>query len=225
MLTYYSKCLPNVSTILHPLYKLLGKDVPWKWGKDQAKAFTASKELLTSKSCLTHFDSSLPLILACDASAYGLGAVLSHWMPDGSDRPIGYASRTLPQSKQNYSQLEKEGLSCIFGINKFHHYVFGRPFQLITDHKPLLGLLRENKAVSPQASDKVKCWSLFLSSYEYTLTFRNTTAHANADALSRLPLPEEPAKITSEPELVLLAEHLDDSPVTAADIRVWTKKD
>ena len=197
----------------------------WKRGEDQTAAFTASKELLTSKSCLTHFDSSLPLILACDALAYGLGAVLSHLMPDGSERPIGYASRTLTQSEQNYSQLKKERLSCILGIKKFHHYVFGRSFQLITDHKPLLGLLRENKTVFPQASARIKCWSLFLSSYEYTLTFRNTTAHANADALSWLPLPEEPAKTTTEPELVLLAEHLEDLPVTAADIRVWTKKD
>ena len=55
--------------------------------------------------------------------------------------------------------------------------------------------------------------------------FRNNTAHANADALSRLPLPEEPAETASEPELVLLAEHLADSPVTANDIRVWTQRD
>ena len=79
--------------------------------------------------------------------------------------------------------------------------------------------------MSPQAFARIKRWSLLLSSYEYSLSFQSTTAHANADALSRLPLPEEPAKSMIEPELVLLAEHLDDSPVTAADIRVWTKKD
>ena len=55
--------------------------------------------------------------------------------------------------------------------------------------------------------------------------FHNTTAHANADALSRLPLPVEPAKIELEPELVLLMEHLADSPVTAGDIRTWTSRD
>ena len=146
-------------------------------------------------------------------------------MPDGSERPIGYASRTLNSSERNYSQLEKEGLSCIFGIKKFHDYLFGRSFELVTDHKPLLGLLKEDRAVSPQASARIKRWSLFLSSYEYTLAFRNTAAHANADALSCLPLPEEPARTTVEPELVLLAEHLDDSPVTATDIRSWTQQD
>ena len=114
-------------------------------------------------------------------------------MPDGSERPIGYASRTLSQSECNYSQLEKEGLLCVFGIKKFHDYLFRRSFELVTDHKPLLGLLKEGRPVSPQASARIKRWSLFLSSYEYTLSFRKTGAHANADALSRLPLPEEPA--------------------------------
>jgi len=225
MLTYYSKFLPNLSLTLHPLYLLFRKDVKWKRGVAQAKAFAASKDLLTSDKCLTHFDSSLKLTLACDASAYGLGSVLSHKMPDGSERPIAYSSRTLSVAERNYSQLEKEGLACIFGIKKFHNYIFGRSFELVTDHKPLLGLLKEDRATSQQASSRIKRWSLFLSNYEYLLVFRNTSAHANADALSRLPLPEEPTKAFEVPELVLLAEHLNESPVTASDIRVWTQRD
>ena len=225
MLSYYSKFLPNLSSTLHPLYHLLKKDVQWVWEAPQVKAFDASKELLMSSNCLTHFDSSLDLSLACDASSYGLGVVLSLKMMDGTERPIAYASRTLNPAERNYSQLEKEGLSCIFGIKRFHNYLFGRHFELVTDHKPLLGLLKEDRATPPQASSRIKHWSLFLSSYEYTLRFRNTSAHANADALSRLPLPEEPATVSREPELVLLAEHLADSPVTANDIRRWTQRD
>ena len=146
-------------------------------------------------------------------------------MADGTERPVAYSSRTLTASERNYSQLEKEGLACIFGIKKFHDYVFGRSFELVTDHKPLLGLLKEYRATSQQASSRIKRWSLFLSNYEYQLVFRNTTAHANADALSRLPLSEQPAKIFEEPELVLLAEHLDESPVNANDITIWTQRD
>ena len=134
--------------------------------------------------------------------------MLAHKTPDGTEKPIGYASRTLTPAERNYSQLEKEALSCIFGIKKFHDYLFGHPFELITDHKPLLGLLKEDRPTSAQASARIKRWSLFLSSYEYTLTFRNTTAHANADALSRLPLPVMPATTPLEPELVLLLEHV-----------------
>ena len=225
MLTYYGKFLPNLSSVLHPLYRLLKKDTPWEWGPDQQSAFQISKDMLTDENLLTHFDPSLPITLACDASGYGLGAVLAHKMPDGSEKLIGYASRTLTSAECNYSQLEKEGLSCIFGIKKFHDYLFGHHFELVTDHKPLLGLLKEDRPTSVQASARIKRWSLFLSSYEYTLTFRNTTAHANADALSRLPLPVTPATDKLESELVLLNEHLAESPVSADDIRTWTARD
>ena len=225
MLSYYRKFLPNLSTMLHQLYQLLKKDTKWIWGAAQEEAFEASKKLSISSNCLNRFNSSLDLTLACDASNYGLGAVLSHRMPDGSERPIVYASRMLNAAERNYSQLEKEGLSCIFEIKRFHDYVFGRHFELVTDHKPLLGLLRGDRATPPHASSRIKRWSLFLSSYEYSLKLRNTIAHANADALSRLPLPEEPATTKEEPELVLLAEHLADSQVTASDIRRWTRHD
>ena len=134
--------------------------------------------------------------------------MLAHRMPDGTEKPFGYVSCTLTKAESNYSQLEKEGLSCVFGIKKFHNYLFGRSFELVTDHKPLLCLLREDHPVSAQASPRIKCWSLFLSSYEYTLTFRDTNAHDNADAVSRLPLHVEPAMMETPPELVLLAEHL-----------------
>ena len=146
-------------------------------------------------------------------------------MPDGTEKPIAYASRSFSKSERNYSQLEKEGLACIFGVKKFHAYLFGYPFELVTDHKPLLALLSECKATSPQASARVKRYSLFLSSYEYTLKFRGTQLHGNADALSRLPLSVEPSTSEPPPELVLLLDHLDSSPVTAGQIRSWTRRD
>ena len=225
LLTYYGKFLPNLSTCLAPFYKLLSKHEKWEWSSEQERAFQESKDLLTSSQLLVHFDPKLPLLLACDASAYGIGAVLAHTMPDGSEKPIGYASRTLNSAEQNYSWLEKEGLSCVFGIKWFYSYLFGHSFTLITDHKPLLGLLDGQKPTSPQASARIRRWSLYLSMFEYKLKFRNMTAHANADALSRLPLPVEPAVSSVPPELVLLVEHLANSPVNASQIRDGTRKD
>ena len=221
----YGKFLPNLSTVLAPLYSLLKRDVRWRWTAKEERAFQASKDLLTSSQLLVHFDEKLPLILACDASAYGVGAVLAHRLQDGSEKPIAYASRTLTNAERNYSQLEKEGLACVFGVKRFHVYLLGHPFELMTDHKPLLALMGEWKASSQQASARVRRWSLFLSSYEYTMTFRKTQSHGNADALSRLPMSIEYAEPKDPPELVLLLEHLDDSPVTAAQIESWTRRD
>ena len=96
---------------------------------------------------------------------------------------------------------------------------------MITDHKPLLGLLDGQKPTSPQASARIRWWSLYLSLFEYTLKLRNTTAHANDDALSRLPLPMEPAILQLPPELVSLVDHLANSPVTAHQIHDCTRKD
>lgn len=71
---------------------------------------------------------------------------------------------------------------CFFCIKRFHNYVFGRHFDLVTDHKPLLGLPREDRATPPNTSSRIKRWLMFLSNYEHSLRFRNTTSHANADA-------------------------------------------
>ena len=118
LLHYYGKFLPNLATMLHPLNALLQADSPWVWTSQCAEAFEGAKSLLSSAPVLAHYDPALPLKLAGDASAYGLGAVISHAMPDGSERPIAFASRTLSASKQNYSQIENETLSLVFGL---HH--------------------------------------------------------------------------------------------------------
>ena len=91
--------------MLAPLDELLRKETRWHWGKEQMQAFQKSKEFLKSSRLLVHFDSQKELTLACDTSQYGLGAVLSHQMDDGSERPIAYASRTLSNAERNYSNI------------------------------------------------------------------------------------------------------------------------
>ena len=222
LLSYYGKFLPKLSTTLAPLYELLKSTVKWRWRKQENAVFQESKKRLSSAEVLVHYDPTKEVTLACDASPYGIGAVLSHKMPDGSDRPIGFASRTLSSAEKGYAQLEKEGLSCVFGVKKFHTYLYGRPFILITDHKPLLGLLKEQQAIPAHASARIQRWALTLASYEYKLQFRESTAHSNADALSRLPLSMTPATVPDPPEIVLLMDHLGCSPVRATEIEKET---
>ena len=128
LVNYYSKFLPEVSSVLAPFYSLLQKDKKWSWGKEQQKSFDDVKWLLTSECLLVHYDPSEELILACDTSPYGLGAVLSHRESNGREQPIAYTSRSLGAAKKKYSQLEKEGLAIIFGVKWFHQYLFGRCF-------------------------------------------------------------------------------------------------
>ena len=119
ILNFYIKFLPNLSSLLHPLHELLREGHRWHWTTECECAFQSTKEKLVQAPVLAHYDPDLPLVLAADASVYGIGAVVSHRLPDGSEKPIEYASQTLTRSECNYAQVEKEALSLVFGIKKF----------------------------------------------------------------------------------------------------------
>jgi len=125
---------------LAPLYALLQKRSIWKWGSQQEKAFSTVKSQLTSECLLTHSDPQKPLTLSCNASPYGIGAVLSHRLSDGSKRPIAFASRSLSPVEKGYAQLDKEALAIVFSVTKiscllvgsFFYNLLTRPQTIIT---------------------------------------------------------------------------------------------
>ena len=94
-------------------------------------------------------------------------------------------------TQRRYSQVQKEALSVIYGIQKFHHFFYGRKFILITDHKPLLALFNPQKGTPSMAANRLARWALTLSQYDYSIEYRRTSEHGNADALSRLPVRED----------------------------------
>ena len=222
---YYHRFMPNLSSVLSPLYRLLQRTVQWTWGRAEQQAFNEVKNSLTADSLLVHYDPNREMILACDASPYGIGAVLSHRMDDGAERPIAFTSRSLSPAEKNYSQLDKEGLAVVFGVRKFHQYLYGLQFQILSDHKPLHHLFSADKAVPNLASARIQRWALLLSAYRYSIQYKPGSRHANADALSRLPLPECPAESPLPGETVLLMDILNSTPVSAAQIKAWTDKD
>ena len=107
LVNYYGKFIPQLSTIEKLLNDLLKKEVKWQWTDQCELAFVILQRKLASADVLVHYDPKLPLRLACDASAYGLGAVLSHVMPDGKERPIAYASKSLSQREVKYAKWKK----------------------------------------------------------------------------------------------------------------------
>ena len=225
MVNYYGKFLHQLSSRLAPLYSLLQKGTKWHWKEEQEKAFQEVKKSLTSPKVLAHYDPNEKLQLSCDASPYGVGAVLSHVLKDGSEKPIAFASRSLAPAEKNYSQFDKEGLAVVFGVKRFHHYLFGRKFTIFSDHKPLQHIFSETRPIPQMASARIQRWALTLSAYNYSIAYKPGSNHSNADLLSRLPLSESVSNVPLPGETVLLMQTLQGSPVTAAQIKAWTDKD
>ncbi len=148
-------------------------------------------------------------------------------MPDGSERPVAFVSRTLSAVEKSYSQIENESLACAFGVKRFHSYIFGHIFELVTDHKPLITIFNERKPIPTQAAPRILRWALTLATYEYTIRFKSTQEHCNADGLSRLPLStvgDDQGITPLPPEYILLLDYVEKSPITWKQIAGWTSK-
>ncbi|XP_054257422.1 uncharacterized protein K02A2.6-like [Macrosteles quadrilineatus] len=222
LINYYSKYLNNLSNLLQPLYGLLNKGVKWGWSEQCEEAFQKSKELLLGDRVLIPYDPKLKVIVSADASPYGVGPVISHQMPDGSERPIAYASRTLTVHEVKYSQIEKEALALVFAVKKFHIFLYGKKFLLATDHRPLTFLLGPTRSIPTLAAARVQRWALILSAYEYEIVYKKGCDMANADGLSRLPCQNEKPGPENTVAFFSIANEL---PVTAKEISTATRYD
>ena len=199
LINFYNMFLKDKAAIAEPLHRLLDKNVQFNWTNEHTVVVEELKNLISSDQCLTHYDLNLPLFLSSDCSSYGLGSVLSHQMKDGTERPIAYFSRTLSKAERNYSQIDREATALIAGVRKFHTYLYGRKCTLITDHKPLLAILGENKQCPSSISPQMLRRRNFLSAYDYKLEYKPGKTIVDADYLSRFPLGCQPNH-TEEPE-------------------------
>ena len=227
LVNYYSKFLPNLATMIKPLNRLLEKNVKWEWSSECDAAVKVVKQKLVSAKVLVHFDPSLPITLATDASAYGLGAVLSHVTPQGDEKPIAFALRTLTATECNYSQIEKEALAIIFGIKKFHQYLYGQRFSLITDHKPLTTIFGPKVGIPSLAAVRLQQWAILLSAYSFGIVFRGTELHSNADGLSRLPLHSGVMSTAPKPDVASMFNvvQMSSLPLTHSQLKVASRHD
>lgn len=224
LLAFYDRFIANRATIAKELYALLEKDAPWKWDKRHREAFQQLKEAITQETVLAHYDEKKGLVVSCDASPYGVGAVLAQLDKDGNEAPIMFTSRTLGEAEKNYSQLDREGLAIVFAMQRFHRYLAGRHVTVTTDHQPLLGIMGPKAPVPAVLSPRMTRWCVKLAAYDYELVYRAGRHNQNADALSRLPLRESEDE-PRPPGDVLMLEALTKPPMTAKDLADQTAVD
>ena len=118
---YNNLYIPNMHELRSPLNELLSKNKKWFWTKECDNASNKMKKCLSSDLALAHYDPKKELIVASDASDYGIGVVLQHRFEDGATKPIVHASRAFLPAKRNYGQIEKkEGFAITNAVKKIH---------------------------------------------------------------------------------------------------------
>lgn len=187
LVNFYARFLQNRSANMKPLYDLLNVK-EFKWNNVHERAFEWVKNELISPRILANFDPKEEVVLACDASDYGISAILSHRYKDGSERPIAYASKKIPKNELKRAIIDKEAMAIVFGFKRFYQFVFGREIILRTDNKPLQLILGPRKGIPTTADNRLQRWAYFLSGFKYRIEHVKSEANANCDALSRLPV-------------------------------------
>lgn len=177
MINYLSRFAPNLAEITSPLRELLGKTVEFYWGKLQADAFSKVKEIITQAPVLCYYDPAKSLILQTDSSRSGLGATL---LQDG--RPLAYASKSLTPCEKNYAQIELECLGILFGMKRYHHWVYGRKVIVETDHLSLIPIFKKPLYVAPARLQRML---LQMQRYDIEVRFRAGKEIPVPDTLSR----------------------------------------
>ena len=180
LVTYSSRFIPDFATVSAPMRELIKKNVQFTWGDEQQKSFDQLKSLLASADVLGYYDVEAETQVIADASPVGLGAVLVQRYND-EYRVICYASRSLSDVERRYSQTEKEALALVWACERFHSYLYGTKFKLLTDHKPLEFIY------SPRSkpSARIERWVLRLQPYDYIVCHIPGKQNI-ADSLSRL---------------------------------------
>ena len=193
---YLSKFLSDLSQICEPIRRPTHKDVPWFWTKEQNVAVDKIKEAVTSAPVLKYFDSNKPTEGSGDASSRGLGFVLTQ-----EDHAVTYASRALTEAEQRYSQIEKELLAQVFGLEHNHKYTCGRKVILYTDHKPLVSISSNPLASAPKRLQRLL---LRLQQFDAEISYRPGREMYLADTLSRAYLslsPTDTQRLETEKEV------------------------
>ena len=176
---YSSRFIPHFVTLSEPLRKLIRKDVSFHFRAEQKAAFESLKQSMAEAGTLAYFDKNAPSKIIADASPVGLGAVLVQ-SQDGAWVLICYASRSLTSCERKYSQTEKEALALVWVCERFHAYIYGMRFDLVTDHKPLEVIYGPRS----KPSARIERWVIRLQPFDFRIVYAPGQINI-ADPLSR----------------------------------------
>ena len=221
--TYCSRFIQNFSSITEPMRKLTKEGTQFVWTESQQSAFDKLKASLTADSTMAYFDPKLPTEVIVDASPVGLGAILAQRHNDNV-KIISYASRALTPVESRYSQTEREALGIVFGCERFHLYLFGSEFNVVTDHKPLVPMFNHPHSKLPA---RIERWLLRLQQYNMTVIYRSGKENP-ADYMSRHPTSstytERSEKVTEE-YINFLAHHCTPKAMSLDEVKTETLLD
>ncbi|MES9973449.1 MAG: RNase H-like domain-containing protein, partial [Candidatus Thiodiazotropha sp.] len=207
MVNYLSRFLPRLAEVMKPIRQLTHKGAEWNWAAEQQQAFQQIKKLISAAPTLAYFDPTVPLVIQCDSSQYGLGAVLLQ-----NERPVDYRSRALTETEQRYAQIEKEMLAVVFALERFNDYTFGNTTTVFSDHKPLVSISTKPLHRVPRRLQRML---IRLQRYDYSIVYKPGSQMYLADTLSRAFLPEideaeqEYEAVNASEYLAVTDEHLE----------------
>ena len=157
--------------------------------------------------------------------------MLSQIDDQGHEKPIEYISRTPSKAEKNYSQIDREALAIVWAVGKFHVYLYGVKFLLMTDHKPLVYIFDKvnqsikNKKIPEMTNNRISRYAVTLMMYNYEIKYRNTKEHANCDMLTRLPAPMKDQSETISKYDVVFAVTLEEAMLNSETVIKETRKD
>lgn len=209
LLNYYGSFIPNLSSEIHDLYELLKDEIEFVWTEKCQLCFEKSKQLLINNQVLEMYDPNKQIVVAADASPYGVGAVLSH-IVNGVEKPILFA------------QNHRKALSIIFAVKKFYKYIYGQTFILQTDHESLKEIFSPSKNTPSVAAARLQRWAVIMSTYKYKIVHKSGSKMGHVDALSRLPLDES---TEVDVDRINFLNFDSDSPIQYENIKQKTASD
>lgn len=218
-LTFLSKFMMDLATLTNNLRQLTKNDVRFEWLQQHQRDFEKIKKLITKRDHLKFFDTQLKTRLVTDASPVGLGAILMQlhgdvWLP------VAYASKGLTETEMKFGQTEKEVLAIVWATERFHYYLYGRKFQILTDCKALKFLFGKKQ----EGNARIQRWVLRLLIYDFVVEIIPGENNI-ADALSRLVEFQSFNEVAGEHVLRIMVTEKVPRKMSLEEIRIATESD